>query len=152
MDKAISKKNGPASEATDSTVRTHELKNNISRPAVKRKQLCVSRAEALAIGQAIAPSFDFPLLSKCLKPHEYGIEPIEAIRSKIFSESRRNDFRVLNNKMTVRCDDALYTRLQMAKNAFGADCTNQEFILTAILHECERIEGKRKEAEYGVTL
>lgn len=149
-----SKKNGPAPAGTGSTVRTHELEVSIprKRTAVKRRLLSVTRAEALEIGRRYAPKFDFPLLSKCLKPHEYGIEPIEPIRSKIFSESPVRDFRVLSNQFTVRTSDELKTRLQIAKRAYGEDCTNQEFILTAILHECERIEAKRKEAEYGVTV
>ena len=87
-------------------------------------------------------------LCKCLNPKKYGVQPVDAIASKIFSESRRSEFRVLNNKMTVRCDDTLYTRLQQAKKTFGADCTTQEFVMTAILHECERIECKRKEGPY----
>lgn len=147
-----SKKDGAVSAGTDNTLRTHELLSIVPQPCVKRKSLRVSRDEAVAIGKSIAPSFDKILLSKCLNPAKYGIVPVEGIASKIFSESRRSDFRVLNNKLTVRCDDTLYRRLQQAKKAFGADCTTQEFILTAILHECERIEGKRKEAEYGVTL
>ena len=138
------KRNGAASAGTDDTLRTHELTSIIPRPCVKRKKLKVSRDEAVRIGKSIAPSFDKYLLSKCLKPEKYGIQPVEGIASKIFSESRRNDFRVLNNKMTVRCDDALYTRLQQAKKTFGADCTTQEFVMTAIMHECERIERKRE--------
>lgn len=138
---------GPAPAGTEDTVRTHEPMRIIPQPCVKRKTLRVSRDEAVAIGKAVAPSFDKYLLSKCLNPSKYGIMPVEGIASKIFSESRRNDFRVLNNKLTVRCDDALYTRLQQAKKAFGADCTTQEFIMTAMLHECERIERKREEAD-----
>lgn len=140
------KKNGAVPAGTDNSLRTHELLSIVPQPCVKRKSLRVSRDEAVAIGKAIAPSFDKILLSKCLNPAKYGIVPVEGIASKIFSESRRSDFRVLNNKLTVRCDDALYRRLQQAKKAFGEDCTNQEFILSAILHECERIEGKREEA------
>jgi hypothetical protein len=141
-----SKKDGAVPAGTDNSLRTHELLNIVPQPCVKRKSLRVSRDEAVAIGKAIAPSFDKILLSKCLNPAKYGIVPVEGIASKIFSESRRSDFRVLNNKLTVRCDDALYRRLQQAKKAFGADCTTQEFIMTAMLHECERIEGKREEA------
>lgn len=140
------KKNGAVPAGTDNSLRTHELLSIIPQPCVKRKSLRVSRDEAVAIGKSIAPSFDKILLSKCLNPAKYGIVPVEGIASKIFSESRRSDFRVLNNKLTVRCDDALYRRLQQAKKAFGADCTTQEFIMTAMLHECERIEGKMEEA------
>ena len=148
-----SKKSGPAPKGIGDTVRTHEhYKETITQPCVKRKQLKVSYTEAVAIGRAIAPSFDKSLLSKCLNPGKYGVQPVDGIASKIFSESRRSDFRVLCNKYTVRCDDALKSRLQLAKRAYGENCTNQEFIMTAILHECERIEGKRKEAEYGITL
>ena len=142
------KRNGPASAATESTARTHELTSIIPQPCVKRKKLTVSRDEAVEIGKSIAPSFDKTLLCKCLNPKKYGVQPVDAIASKIFSESRRSEFRVLNNKMTVRCDDTLYTRLQQAKKTFGADCTTQEFVMTAILHECERIECKRKEGPY----
>ena len=142
----------PVPAATENTARTHEPISIIPRPCVKRKRLKVSRDEAVTIGKSIAPSFDKYLLSKCLKPEKYGIQPVEGIAVKIFSESRRNDFRVLNNKMTVRCDDALYTRLQQAKKTFGADCTTQEFIMTAILHECERIEFKRRVTDNGITL
>ena len=138
------KKNEPVATAITNSARTHEPISILPPPCVKRKRLKVSRDEAVTIGKSIAPSFDKYLLSKCLKPEKYGIQPVEGIASKIFSESRRNDFRVLNNKMTVRCDDALYTRLQQAKKTFGADCTTQEFIMTAILHECERIEFKRR--------
>lgn len=147
-----SKENEPVATAITNAARTHEPISIIPRPCVKRKKLKVSRDEAVRIGKSIAPSFDKYLLSKCLKPEKYGIQPVEGIASKIFSESRRNDFRVLNNKMTVRCDDALYTRLQQAKKAFGADCTTQEFIMTAILHECERIEFKRRVTDNGITL
>lgn len=115
----------------------------IPHPCVKRKQLKVPFDEAVRIGRSIAPSFDKYLLSKCLNPAKYGVVPVEGIASKILSESRRSDFRVLNNKYTVRCDDALKSRLQQAKKAYGANCTNQEFIMSAILHECERIEQKR---------
>lgn len=146
------KKDGAVPAGTDSTLRTHEPMKSIARSTVTRKKLRVSRNEAVRIGKAVAPSFDKILLSKCLNPSKYGIVPVEGIASKIFSESRRSDFRVLNNKLTVRCDDALYTRLQQAKKAFGADCTTQEFVMTAMLHECERIEGKRKEADYGLAL
>lgn len=142
-----SKKDGAVPAGTGDALRTHEPMRIIPQPCVKRKTLRVSRDEAVAIGKAVAPSFDKYLLSKCLNPSKYGIMPVEGIASKIFSESRRNDFRVLNNKLTVRCDDALYTRLQQAKKAFGADCTTQEFIMTAMLHECERIERKREEAD-----
>ena len=146
------KKNEPVATAITNTARTHEPISILPQPCVKRKRLKVSRDEAVTIGKSIAPSFDKYLLSKCLKPEKYGIQPVEAIASKIFSESRINDFRVLNNKMTVRCDDALYTRLQQAKKTFGADCTTQEFIMTAILHECERIESKRLVIDNGITL
>lgn len=142
-----SKKDGAVPAGTGDALRTHEPMRIIPQPCVKRKTLRVSRDEAVAIGKAVAPSFDKYLLSKCLNPSKYGIMPVEGIASKIFSESRRSDFRVLNNKLTVRCDDALYTRLQQAKKAFGADCTTQEFIMTAMLHECERIERKREEAD-----
>jgi len=147
-----SKENEPVATAITNAARTHEPISILPQPCVKRKRLKVSRDEAVTIGKSIAPSFDKYLLSKCLKPEKYGIQPVEGIASKIFSESRRNDFRVLNNKMTVRCDDALYTRLQQAKKAFGADCTTQEFIMTAILHECERIEFKRRVTDNGITL
>ena len=142
-----SKKNGAASAGTDDTLRTHEPISILPQPCVKRNKLKVSRAEAVRIGKAIAPSFDLPLLSKCLKPNKYGIEPIEPIRSQIFSESRRSDFRTLNHKLTIRCNDADYARLQMAKKAFGADCTDQEFGLTSLRNEFERIESKRKDGE-----
>lgn len=154
MEKASNKKNGPAPKGSGDSVRTHEHNDSISRirTTVKHKQLKVTFGEAVMIGKRIAPGFDKFLLSKCLNPAKYGIKPVEGIASKIFSESRVSGFRSLPNQFTVRCDDALKSRLQQAKNAFGEDCTNQEFILTAILHECERIEGKRKEAEYGFTL
>lgn len=142
-----SKKDGAVPAGTGDALRTHEPMRIIPQPCVKRKTLRVSRDEAVRIGKTVAPSFDKYLLSKCLNPSKYGIMPVEGIASKIFSESRRSDFRVLNNKLTVRCDDALYTRLQQAKKAFGADCTTQEFIMTAMLHECERIERKREEAD-----
>ena len=138
------KKNEPVATAITNTARTHELTSIIPQPCVKRKKLTVSRDEAVEIGKSIAPSFDKTLLCKCLNPKKYGIQPVDAIASKIFSESRRSEFRVLNNKMTVRCDDTLYTRLQQAKKTFGADCTTQEFVMTAIMHECERIERKRE--------
>ena len=138
------KKNEPVAAAITNTARTHELTSIIPQPCVKRKKLTVSRDEAVEIGKSIAPSFDKTLLCKCLNPKKYGIQPVDAIASKIFSESRRSEFRVLNNKMTVRCDDTLYTRLQQAKKTFGADCTTQEFVMTAIMHECERIERKRE--------
>ncbi len=148
------KKNGALPTAISKRSEHMNTKESISRirTTVKHKQLKVTFGEAVMIGKRIAPGFDKYLLSKCLNPAKYGIKPVEGIASKIFSESRVSGFRSLPNQFTVRCDDALKSRLQQAKNAFGADCTNQEFILTAILHECERIEGKRKEAEYGVTL
>ena len=149
-----SKKDGALPTAISKRSEHMNTKESISRirTTVKHKQLKVTFGEAVTIGKRIAPGFDKFLLSKCLNPAKYGIKPVEGIASKIFSESRVSGFRSLPNQFTVRCDDALKSRLQQAKNAFGADCTNQEFILTAILHECERIEGKRKEAEYGVTL
>ena len=140
------KKSEPVSAGTENKAPVKTTVTILPQNAVKCKRLRVSRSEAVAIGKRIAPSFDKYLLSKCLKPEKYGVIPVEAIASKIFSESRRNDFRVLNNHLTVRCDDKAYTRLQQAKKAFGEDCTNQEFILSAILHECERIEGKREES------
>jgi len=149
-----SKKDGALPTAISKRSEHMNTKESISRirTTVKHKQLKVTFGEAVMIGKRIAPGFDKYLLSKCLNPAKYGIKPVEGIASKIFSESRVSGFRSLPNQFTVRCDDALKSRLQQAKNAFGADCTNQEFILTAILHECERIESKRKEAEYGVTL
>lgn len=149
-----SKKDGALPTAISKRSEHMNTKESISRirTTVKHKQLKVTFGEAVMIGKRIAPGFDKYLLSKCLNPAKYGIKPVEGIASKIFSESRISGFRSLPNQFTVRCDDALKSRLQQAKNAFGADCTNQEFILTAILHECERIECKRKEAEYGVTL
>ena len=146
------KKNEPVATAITNTARTHEPISILPQPCVKRKRLKVSRAEAVRIGKAIAPSFDLPLLSKCLKPNKYGIEPIEPIRSQIFSESRRSDFRTLNHKLTIRCNDADYARLQMAKKAFGANCTDQEFGLTSLRNEFERIESKRREIDNGITL
>ena len=146
------KRNGAASAGTDDTLRTHEPISILPQPCVKRKPLKVSRSEAVKIGKTFAPSFDLPLLSKCLKPHKYGIEPIEPIRSQIFSESRRSDFRKLNHKLTIRCNDVDYARLQMAKKAFGADCTVQEFGLTAFRNEFTRIESKRRVADNGITL
>lgn len=149
-----SKKDGALPTAISKRSEHMNTTSSISRirTTVKHKQLKVTFGEAVTIGKRIAPGFDKFLLSKCLNPAKYGIKPVEGIASKIFSESRVSGFRSLPNQFTVRCDDALKSRLQQAKNAFGANCTNQEFILTAILHECERIEGKKKEAEYGVTL
>ena len=48
--------------------------------------------------------------------------------------------------------EALKTRLQIVKTAYGQDCTFQEFITTAVLNECERIEQKRKEAEHEIAV
>ena len=142
------KKNGALPTAISKRSEHMNTKESISRirTTVKHKQLKVTFGEAVMIGKRIAPGFDKYLLSKCLNPAKYGIKPVEGIASKIFSESRVSGFRSLPNQFTVRCDDALKSRLQQAKNAFGADCTNQEFILTAILHECERIEQKRMDS------
>ena len=93
------KKNEPVAAAITNTARTHELTSIIPQPCVKRKKLTVSRDEAVEIGKSIAPSFDKTLLCKCLNPKKYGIQPVDAIASKIFSESRRSEFRVLNNKI-----------------------------------------------------
>ena len=110
-------------------------------------KLKVTRSEAIVIGREIARAFDFPLLSKCLRPDLYGIKPTEKIASLIFaSESPRNENRRFPIRITWRCDNELKSRLQIAKTAYGADCSYQEFIYNSVLHECERIESKRKEA------
>jgi len=113
---------------------------------MQRPHLSMTRKEAVSVGQTVARRFDFPLLSKCLKPDVYGIQPVEEIASVIFaSESRRNENRALPIRITWRCTESLKSRLQIVKTAYGKDCTFQEFITTAVLNECERIEGKRKD-------
>lgn len=113
-----------------------------------RPKLSMTRSEAVSTGKEIAPRFDFPLLSKCLKPDVYGIKPTAEISALIFaSESRRIEKRRFPIRITWRCDETLKRRLQIAKKAYGADCSFQEFIYSAVLHECERIESKREEAE-----
>ena len=110
-----------------------------------RPRLTMTRSEAVSTGKEIAPRFDFPLLSKCLKPDLYGIKPTAEISALIFaSESRRIENRRLPIRITFRCTEDLKTRLQIVKKAYGEDCTFQEFITTAILNECERIEQKRR--------
>ena len=113
---------------------------------MERPSLSMTRKEAVAEGKKIARRFDFPLLSKCLKPDVYGIKPIEEIETVIFaSESRRNENRRLPIRITWRCTEALKQRLQIVKTAYGDSCSFQEFITTAVLNECARIEAKRKE-------
>ena len=112
-----------------------------------RPRLNVIRTDAVRIGREIAPKFDFPLLSKCLKPDLYGVQPVEEIAARIFApESRRTENRALPYKHTWRCAEWLEDRLQIAKRAYGADCTIQEFITGCVLRECERIERKRGDA------
>ena len=120
---------------------------------MQRPHLSMTRKQAVEAGQAVARRFDFPLLSKCLKPDVYGIQPVEEIASVIFaSESRRIENRALPVRITWRLTESLKTRLQIVKTAYGQDCTFQEFITTAVLNECERIEQKRKEAEHGIAV
>lgn len=114
-----------------------------------RPKLSMTRSEAVSAGKEIAPRFDFPLLSKCLKPDIYGIKPTAEISALIFaSESRRRENRRLPIRITFRCTEALKRRLQMAKIAYGADCTFQEFIMQAVENECARIEEKRRKEIY----
>lgn len=114
-----------------------------------RPKLSMTRSEAVSAGKEIAPRFDFPLLSKCLKPDVYGIKPTAEISALIFaSESRRIEKRRFPIRITWRCDETLKRRLQMAKNAYGADCTFQEFIMQAVENECARIEEKRRKEIY----
>ena len=113
---------------------------------MQRPVLSMTRKEAVESGKAVARRFDFPLLSKCLKPDVYGIKPIAEIESIIFaSESRRIERRSLPIRITWRCTEALKQRLQIVKNAYGESCSYQEFITTAVINECARIEAKRKE-------
>ena len=112
---------------------------------MQRPVLSMTRKEAVESGKAVARRFDFPLLSKCLKPDVYGIKPIAEIESIIFaSESRRIEKRSLPIRITWRCTETLKSRLQIVKKAYGESCSYQEFITTAVLNECERIERKRE--------
>ena len=115
---------------------------------MERPVLSMTRKEAVAEGKQIARRFDFPLLSNCLKPDVYGIKPIPEIESVIFaSESPRNENRRLPIRITWRCTEALKSRLQIVKKAYGESCTFQEFITTAVINECARIEAKRRGEE-----
>ena len=80
---------------------------------MQRPHLTISRKQAVEAGQTVARRFDFPLLSKCLKPDVYGIQPVEEIASVIFaSESRRIENRALPVPYYMEAD-------RSAKNTFA---------------------------------
>lgn len=111
---------------------------------MERPVLGLSRKEAVKAGREVAPKFDFPLLSKCLKPDVYGIKPIDEIEALIFaSESRRIDKRRLAYKHTWRCDKRLESRLQIVKTQLG-EKTFQGVLTLAALSFCEHYEQKRR--------
>ena len=114
---------------------------------MKRPKLKVARQDAVWIGRGVARSFDFPLLSKCLKPDVYGIKPIDEIASQIFQDRAGRDNRTLPNKHTVRCSNELERRLQTVRTQIGGGtpCTFQELSDVAFLMLCEHYESKRRE-------
>ena len=135
------KKNGPASAATDSTVQAKEPITIIPHNPTNKQIVEIVREAFPDRFQG----FGIPEASKGKHTEYTGLQYAEEIQTLISSRGlRRIDKRTLNNKLTVRCNDADYTRLQTAKKAYGPDCTTQEFILTALRNEFARIEGKRR--------
>lgn len=137
-------KKEPTTSAHDGRQRsglTNEPKKSIARRTLPNKELVERVRQAFPDKYK---GFGIEEASKGKHTAYTGLEYCDDIKALTLpSDSHRIEFRSLPCKFTWRCTEALKVRLQIAKKAFGEDCTAQEFINTAVLNEIERIEKKR---------